>query len=416
MKEERALSGVKVIELSTFVAVPACGRFLADLGAEVIKVESIKGDTLRFNGISEGRPDDQYENTSFDLENANKKGLVLDLKSEAGKNILFQLLDEADVFLTNWRTQALKRAGLDYETLKEKYPKLVYGCLTGYGEKGPDKDLPGYDFTAFFARSGILGSLYQKGTVPMNLIPGMGDHQAGLFLAAGVVAALYRAIRTGKGEKVSTSLMHSAIYTQGIMLQAAQYTDMGQTYPIDRMEADNPFNCSYETKDNRFIQLSMPPFDLFFPKFMPLIGREDLVGDSRFTMENMTKEKRNREFCEIMAAGIREKTAKEWTEILSANDIPFSIAQVWSEVLEDPQAWATDVFYHMEYLHDVKRILVRQPVMYAEQGLPDYNKAPLLGEHSREIITGLGYSETELAQLQENRVFATWDELSERKA
>lgn len=416
MKEERALSGVKVIELSTFVAVPACGRFLADLGAEVIKVESIKGDTLRFNGISEGRPDDQYENTSFDLENANKKGLVLDLKSEAGKNILFQLLDEADVFLTNWRTQALKRAGLDYETLKEKYPKLVYGCLTGYGEKGPDKDLPGYDFTAFFARSGILGSLYQKGTVPMNLIPGMGDHQAGLFLAAGVVAALYRAIRTGKGEKVSTSLMHSAIYTQGIMLQAAQYTDMGQTYPIDRMEADNPFNCSYETKDNRFIQLSMPPFDLFFPKFMPLIGREDLVGDSRFTMENMTKEKRNREFCEIMAAGIREKTAKEWTEILSANDIPFSIAQVWSEVLEDPQAWATDVFYHMEYPHDVKRILVRQPVMYAEQGLPDYNKAPLLGEHSREIITGLGYSETELAQLQENRVFATWDELSERKA
>ena len=156
------LSGVKVIELSTFIAVPACARFFADNGADVIKVEAKGGDAVRWNGTSEGRSDSPYENTTFDLENANKRGIVLNLKSEEGKKILFQLLDDADVFLTNWRPQALEKNGLTYEALHEKYPKLVYGTLTGFGENGPDKDRPGYDFTAFWARGGVMDSLRQK--------------------------------------------------------------------------------------------------------------------------------------------------------------------------------------------------------------------------------------------------------------
>ena len=139
----RPLEGIRVIELSTFIAVPACARFFADNGADVIKIEAAGGDAVRWNGTSEGRPDDPYENTTFDLENANKRGIVLNLKAAEGKEALFRLLARTDVFLTNWRPQALERMGLTYEALHEKYPKLVYGTLTGFGDKGPDKDLPG---------------------------------------------------------------------------------------------------------------------------------------------------------------------------------------------------------------------------------------------------------------------------------
>ncbi|NLV50558.1 MAG: CoA transferase [Clostridiales bacterium] len=406
----RTLEGIKVVEMSTFIAVPTCARFFADNGAEVVKVEAAGGDPIRWNGTSEGRPDDPYENTTFDLENANKRCIVLDLKNPEGKAVLFKLLENADVFLTNWRPQALAKNNLTYEQLHERFPKLVYGSLTGYGEKGPDKDLPGFDFTAFFARGGFLGSLYQKDTWPMNLIPGLGDHQAGMFLASGVMAALFNAQRTGCGEKVTTSLLHSSVFVQGVMLQAAQYTDIGNKYPIDRHMVNNPFNSAYRTKDGRFLQLAMPAYDTYYPKFMPLIGRSDLVGNTRYTMESITYNNLNSEFVDILSDAIETKTAKEWADIFTENDIPFSIAQVWEEVLEDPQAWGSDVFYKMRYDNGAERTLVRQPVFIGKD-LPDYNRSPLLGEHSEEILRELGYDDEAIKKLHENNVFKTWNDL-----
>jgi cinnamoyl-CoA:phenyllactate CoA-transferase len=404
------LSGIKVIELSTFIAVPACARFFADNGADVIKVEAKGGDAVRWNGTSEGRSDSPYENTTFDLENANKRGIVLNLKSQEGKDILFKLLEDADVFLTNWRPQALEKNGLTYEALHEKFPKLVYGTLTGYGDKGPDKDLPGYDFTAYWARGGVMDSLRQKDEWPINLIPGMGDHQAGLLLAAGVMAALFNAQRSGNGERVSINLLHTSIWVQAIMVQAAQYTDMGQKYPISRRTADNPFNCAYKTKDGRFMQISMPPFDVFYPKFMPLIGRADLVGNPRYTMDNITKNKLHSEFIDILTQAFEQKTVEEWDEILTENDIPHSVAQSWEEVLADKQARANNVYYDMAYPTGNTRSLVRQPIFIGED-IPDYKMAPMLGEHSEEIIKSLGYSEAELEKLHEAGVYNTWDDL-----
>ena len=405
----KPLEGICVIELSTFIAVPACARFFADNGADVVKIEAAGGDAVRWNGTSEGRPDDPYENTTFDLENANKRGVVLNLKAPEGKEALFRLLARADVFLTNWRPQALERMGLTYEALHERFPKLVYGTLTGYGDRGPDKDLPGYDFTAYWARGGFMDSLRQKDEWPINLVPGMGDHQAGMFLAAGVMAALIKAQRTGEGERVSTNLLHSSIWVQSIMVQAAQYTELGQKYPISRRTADNPFNCAYETSDGRFMQISMPPFDVFYPKFMPLIGRADLVGDPRYTMESITKNKLHAEFIDILTDAFRTKTAAEWDAILTDNDIPHAVAQSWEEVLADPQARANDVFYDMAY-PNATRALVRQPVFVGSE-LPEYKRAPLLGEQSEEVLRELGYSDGELAALHAAGVYATWDDL-----
>ena len=404
------LSGLKIIELSTFIAVPACARFFADLGADVIKVEARGGDAVRWNGTSEGRSDSPYENTTFDLENANKRGVVLDLKKPEGKEILFRLLADADIFLTNWRPQALEKNGLDYAALHARFPRMVYGTLTGYGDKGPDKDLPGYDFTAFWARGGIMDSLRQKGEWPINLIPGMGDHIAGLMLASGVLAALWKARSTGEGERVCINLLHTAIWDQAIMVQAAQYTEFGQKYPISRTTADNPFNCAYRTSDGRFMQISMPPFDVFYPKFMPLIGRADLVGNPRYTMASISASKLHAEFIGILTEAFQQKTAAEWDAIFTENDIPHSVLKNWEEVLADEQAWANDVFYEMEYPTGKRRVLVRQPVFVGDE-LPDYRMAPLLGEHSEEVLRDLGYDEAALRRLHEAGVYCTWEDL-----
>lgn len=413
MSMQRPLEGIKVIDMSTFIGAPACARFFVEFGADVIKIEPKGGDVVRFNGVSEGRLGTPYENTTWDLENAHKRGLVLDLKSPEGKEVLMKLLETTDIFITNWRPQAIAKLGLGYETLKEKFPKLVYASFTGYGEVGPDCNLPGYDFTAFWARSGLLGTSYQKGTEPINLVPGVGDHTTGMFLAAGIMVALYNAKSTGKGDKVEINLLHSAIWTQGIVIQSAQYKELGTKYPTSRKVAENPFNNTYKSKDGRFIQLSMPPFDLFYPKFMPLLGREDLVGDERYTMKSITENKLHAEFVAIIEESIAQKTAAEWAEILVKADVPHSVARVWEEVLEDEQAWAIGAFENVKYLTG-ERAMVRQPVNIKGSEKLKYARGPFLGEHSEDILKELGYTDEQRNEMHEKNIYKTWDDLREK--
>lgn len=402
----RPLEGVKVVEMATFIAVPAAGRILADMGAKVIKIESAKGDNLRYTAPNEGRPLDPMEDTNFDLENANKKGIVLDLRDPKGKEVLFKLLEEADVFLTNWRPQALARQSLTYDDLKERFPKLVYASLTGYGDKGPDKDLPGFDYTAFFARSGWTGSLYQKGTVPGNLIPALGDHQAALALANGVLAALFRAARTGQGENVTTNLLHTAVWVQSFQIQGAQYgTEFnGVHYPFDRRDNPLPYQPAVQTADDRFLQVMGPNYGIYFPLIMKAIGREDLVSDPVFCDQRKLQDAgKVGELYDIIQEGFKQKTAAEWQPILTGLDIPFALCKTYEEVVDDEQAWANDVFYKMDYPRGPKA-LVRVPINMTETPLPPYEKAPLLGEDTEEVLAGLGYSAEEIAGMVESNV------------
>lgn len=395
----RPLEGIKIVELATFIAVPGCARFLADMGADVIKIEAGRGDNLRAPGtaVNEGRVVDPYENTSFDLENSNKRGIVLDLRKEDGKEVLFKLLDEADVFLTNWRPQALVRAGLDYEMLKQRYPRLVYGNVTGFGEKGPDMDLPGFDYTAFFARGGLSGSLYQKGTMPFNVIPGLGDHQVAMMLSAGVNAALVRQAKTGQGEKVSVNLMHAAIYTQGVMVTAAQYTDLGVKYPMDRATNANPWLLSYETSDERFVQVCTPVYNDYYPKLMQALGREDLLDHPVYSdIEKLKAAGVTSEVYDITLEAIKQRPLSEWVERFTHYDIPFAPAQLWEEILEDEQAWAVDVFYKLPYYNGEERIMIRPPVDMADTPLPETKRGPWLGEHSIEVLKELGYDDDKI--------------------
>ncbi len=269
--------------------------------------------------------------------------------------------------------------------------------------------MPGFDYTAFFARGGLLGTMYEKDTVPMNVIPGLGDHQVGMYLTAGLCAALYRAKLSGQGEKVSVSLFHSAVYSMGIMIQSAQYGQPAATYPLHRRDLSNPFQVAHRTKDNRFIQIAMPAYDMFYNKFMTIIGREDLADHPVYSRQETLGEKAC-EVHDVLAEQMKQKTVAEWVEIFTREDIPFAVAQTWDEILKDKQAWGADCLYAMDYPTGNTRTLVRSPIMYQEAGLPRYERAPYLGENTVEILEKMGYTKGQIDQLIEAKDVTVWKE------
>ena len=302
-----------------------------------------------------------------------------------------------------------------YESLKDRYPKLVYANLTGFGEKGPDKDLPGFDYTAFFARSGWSGSLYQKGTVPSNLIPAIGDHQGAMALTIGVLAALYRAKLTGQGEKVSTNLLHTAIWVQAFGIQGAQYgTEFGgMTYPFDRRDNQLPYQPAVKTKDGRFLQVMGPNFGIYWGKILQAIGRTDLLDDPVMSDQRaMIKENRLGEAYDVIQEGFAQKTAAEWIPILNELDVPVALCATYDEVVKDEQAWANDVFYEMDYPRG-KKALVTTPIDLENTPLPEYKKAPLLGADTESVLSDLGYSADEIKAMIDENVAGVWKEPTE---
>ena len=233
----KPLLGYKVIELSTFVAAPSCGRLLRDWGADVIKVESGKGDAWRYHGSTHRVTSTEEENPMFDLVNAGKKSVVVDLKSAEGKAVLYDLLSDADIFLTNTRAKSLRKLGLDYESLKERFPKLIYASVTGFGEEGPETDKPGFDLVAYWGNSGFLNDLsIDTGTSYPILAPtGIGDVTCGTALFGGICAALLGRERTGKGDYVTISLFGGAIWIMSFMYLRAQQR-YGDPFPKHREE------------------------------------------------------------------------------------------------------------------------------------------------------------------------------------
>ena len=397
---ERALTGIKVVELATYVAAPCAGKFLADQGAEVIKIETLGGDNTRWVAENEGRPvftDDPLHNLTFKLENDNKKSISMDLKDPDCFEILMKLIASADVFITNWRIQALERKGLDYESLKKKFPKLVYASVTGYGEKGPDADLPGFDFTAFWARSGMMGSLMDTSGEPCNLIPGIGDRAVGMSLAAGILAAVIRAIRTGKGEKVSCSIYGTAVFLQGTMVQTAQYGLVH--YPITKRQSSNPFMNSFVTKDGRWVQIIQTSYDDGVKNMAAAFGRPDWLETAEFaSYKALTETASYGAMYDQVNGEFAVRTYEDIAERLRKQGIPFALAKNWNEVLEDPQAWANGYLYEAEYKAG-KVACVASPVKFEEEGEPERRRFPLIGEQSAEIMKELGYSDEKIKEL-----------------
>jgi cinnamoyl-CoA:phenyllactate CoA-transferase len=227
-------------------------------------------------------------------------------------------------------------------------------------------------------------------------IAGFGDHQVGMNLASGLLAALYRAKTTGVGDQVIVSLFHSGVWDVSLYLQSAQYGVPTAQYPIHRYEQANLLQMAHKTKDGRFVMLAMPQYDKLYPKFVSeVLGREDLVGDERFYPQT-NLQKHNKEFYDIMVSEIAKMTAQELMDKMKAADLPYSLCQNWQDLLVDEQAWASDILTKVKFPNGEERTMVRTPVLFSDTDLPAYERASFMGEQTREILGSLGYSEADV--------------------
>lgn len=394
------LEGIKVIEYANYVAAPVTGRLLADWGAEVIKVEPLSGDSMRFVGMQWNFPIDDEENPLFEIENSGKKGIMVDTTTEEGIDLIYKLLEDADIFITNTRQKALDRSGLDYWTMKEKAPHIIYGHLLGYGDNGPAKDNPAFDYTAYFARGGIAMSLMEKDTAPCNAVAGLGDHSAGMSLAAGILAALHKQKQTGKGERVTVSLFHTAVFGMGIMVSAAKYD---YQMPITRRQPPNPLNTTYKCADGTWVQLAFFQYDKWFPGFCDIvIERPDLKDSKYSTLKSAVNY--TEEFVIMMEEEFIKRPFDEWAERLQKAGIPYEKLATPTDILNDEQCWANDYLIRHTYDNGHEGVIYNTPVMFTENKRGDYVRAPYMGEHTSDIMKEIGLSDEKIAELKENKI------------
>ncbi len=388
----RLLNDVRILELTTYVAAPSAGRILADWGADIIKVEPTpKGDTTRF---AVPLPGMKY--ITYDVHNANKKSIALDLKTAEGQEIMHKLLKTANVLLTNTRTLALKKLGMDYETLSKQYPSLIHAQMTGYGEAGPMANDPGFDNVCFWALGGAMYCTMEKDTAPMIPPSAFADNATACTMAAAIAAALYKQKSTGQGSKIVTSLYGQAVFNMTEPLLSIQCSDLDQ-YPKTRLE-NTPLNNTYKCSDGKWIMVCCHEYERYFPYFMRIIGREELIQDDEintFAGGN----KNCRKVISIISEGFGKFTREELDRILTENDIPHAILTNVPDLLESKQAWDNLYLQEFETHLGDKMIEPTTPVKFGGVTVPPRHRAPHLGEQSSYYLHELGYSDAEIQSL-----------------
>ena len=388
------LEGIKVVEYATYMAAPGAGGILTDWGADVTKVEPPGGDPIRkfFRTIGT----DFQDNPVFDFDNRGKKSIVVDTRTPDGNAIVRKMALEADVFLTNVRPGGLQRSGLDYESLSAENPKLVYCSLTGYGLEGPDADRPGFDIASFWSRTGVARLTIPKGQDPFALRTAFGDHTTSMAAAAGICAALVEAGRTGKGRLVEASLMRAGLYAMGSDF-AIQLFFGRIASTKSRHEQIVPISNFYKTKDDHWICIVARQGDVDWAPICKAIDREDLIEDERFTT---SKGRRNNcaELVQIIDDGFAKFTKEEMSARLDDNVLAWAPVQTLGEVAEDPQAHAAGAIVQTPSAaaDGSTYSAPASPVRF--RGAEDGPKgpSPAMGEHTRAILTNLGYSEADI--------------------
>ncbi len=394
-----ALDGVRVLELGIWVAVPSAAAVLADWGAEVVKLEPPDGDPLRglaATGLVPFQPD---VNPAFQLDNRGKRSITLDLRKREGQAVAHALVRHADVFLSNLRRQKLARLGMDYATLCEINPRLVYAGLTGYGTEGPERDRAAFDYAAFWGRAGIMASLGEPDGPPPTQRPGMGDHMTGLGMAGAIAAALFARARTGTGQEIGMSLFQSGMWMLASDIQAAITTGYCHT-PGGRRAAPNPLFNFYRTRDGRWLHLVMLQPDRHWAAFCRAIGREALRDDERFATA-IIRFQHCRELIAILDPLFAERTLEEWADVLDENDCYWGRVQTVAEVSEDPQAEALGAFAKTALPDGRPLRVVKSPVGFGGTPAAVRGPAPELGQHTEEVLLEAGYDWAEIARLKD---------------
>jgi crotonobetainyl-CoA:carnitine CoA-transferase CaiB-like acyl-CoA transferase len=396
------LEGIKVIDFTTYISGSSCTRLLADWKADVIKVEPLKGEAFRIWGRLLGTPIDKDENPCFEIGNANKKGIAIDAKSPEGQDILRRLLSNADIFVTNYRENALESMGLGYKTLSERYPRLIYGFLNGYGTKGPIAQRPGFDVIAFWGRGGFLGFFGEPDAPPVYPHPAGGDMIAGTFLVGGLLAALLGREKTGKGEKVDTSLYHSALWAAGMHNAASNYWENPK---LSRYSPKAPLINSFKTSDGKWIGLAVMEHERYWPKICKCIDRMDLAEHPEYALlKNATI--KSQEITKILDESFIKKTMSEWKTILDAEDIAADMIFTGHDIIKDEQALLNGFMRPIAFANGHTAVLPTSPCTFEEEGELAWRSAPGVGRDTKEVLQSIGYGEEEIRSLIERRLIA----------
>ena len=397
----RALDGILVLDVGSFLAGPSAATVMSDFGAEVIKVETPDGgDPNRRLGELPGLPVSEH-NYSWLLDSRNKKSFAVYLSKPEGREAFLKLLARADVLVTNFPPAVLARLRLTYEELKPLNPRLVYALVTGYGEAGDEVNKPGFDINAWWARSGLMDLVHAPDGPPANSMPGMGDHPTGMALFGAVMLALYQREKTGRGAKVSTSLMASGAWANATLIQASL---CDATFPdrAPRERCRNPIINFYRCRDDRWFMLTVLRADKGWEPFTRAIERPELASDPRFT----TFESRQANAAELVAILDAVFAARDWAawrERLKSYNVTFGPIARIGDIKDDPQMTAAEVIVPMA---EGPFRTVSNPVSMAGQPKVTAGRAPALGEHTDEILRGLGYDAAGITELRRLRVIA----------
>lgn len=388
-KTKAPLAGIKVVELTAMITGPLAGTLLADLGAEVIKVENPKeGDPFRaFRGGT--------YSPYFCTYNRNKKGITLNLKGELGREAFLKLLETADVLIVNFRSGVMERLGLGIESLRKRYPGLIVCSITGFGESGPYADRPAYDAVGQ-ALSGI-SSLF-LGSDAQITGPSIADNLTGMYASYGILGALFDRTRTGEGRTIQLNMLESTIAF--ISDPFANYSMAGvKPDPLMRVRASQSY--ALRCADDSLVAVHMSSPQKFWLGLLSALERPDLASDARFS-ERAGRLENYEELAIELNKTSRTKPREYWISRLVEYDVPHAPVLTLPEVMQDEQVKHLSTFTDVKHLVHGSQRMIRRPVLYDGQRVDQpLNPAPDLGEHSQEVLAELGYSNELISLIQQ---------------
>jgi crotonobetainyl-CoA:carnitine CoA-transferase CaiB-like acyl-CoA transferase len=395
MAADNIFSGLKVVDLASFIAGPGAAVILSDFGADVIKVEPPSGDLWRHGHQIPPQPqaEDPYP---WHLANRNKRGITLDLKSPSAQPVLQRLVKWADVFIVNTPHPARKRLKLEYDDVAQLNPRLIYADLTGFGEKGPDAELPGFDITSYWARSGLLSMTRDAGAPPTWPVAGSGDNATAVGLYSAIVTALYRRERTGVGAYVTTSLLAEGVWAASVSIQAA----LCEAKFFGLHDRKNPANAAmnvYRAADNAWFVLIVTPDKV--AAVAEAIGRRDLLTDPRFS--DPTKLVANMpQLTAILDEVFAAQPMSYWQRVFQGVNVTFGVVRGPQEVINDPQLPLNEIVVPLEGAPGKLTTTISSPIQVHGVKKESARRAPGLGEHNESVLAELGFSAGDIGALQ----------------
>jgi crotonobetainyl-CoA:carnitine CoA-transferase CaiB-like acyl-CoA transferase len=396
---DNIFSGLKVVDLASFIAGPGAAVILSDFGANVIKVEPPKGELWRIGNKIPPQPfaKDAYQ---WHLNNRNKRGITLDLKSPDARNVLERLVRWADVLIVNTPHPAREKLKLNYDDVAQWNQRLIYADVTGYGDNGPDTNLPGFDLTAYWSRSGLLSLTRDAGAPPTWPFAGTGDSPTAVGLFSAIVTGLYRRERTGKGSYVTTSLLASGVWSASVAISAA----LAGAKFAPQHDRKNPANVAmnvYKSSDDVWFVLVVTPDKI--PAVLEGIGRPDLLKDPRFSDPKALAANR-RQLTAIVDEIFCSQPISHWREVLDKAHIPYGLVRDPQDVIKDPQLQANNIVVPLEGAGENIKLTVSSPIQVHGVAKVAAKRAPDLGEHDDEVLQELGLDPKEIERLRASGV------------